>query len=962
MKKLIALLGFIVLGIGAAAAQGNGVLKATLRDSKTGEGINGAVVELSIPAGQPQYHTSGYQGKIEIKGLAPATYNLTITYLGYKDYTQKVKITAGGVTDLGIVKFEEDATIIENVEIKGFLGTSTKGDTISYNASAFKTVKDASAEGLLSKMPGITVGTDGSVTAQGESVQKVFVDGKEFFGEDVSTTIKTIPAEMVSKIEVYDKLSDKAEFTGLDDGEGYKAINIVTAVGKQKGVFGKVYGSWGYADKYSVGGNANLFNGDEKIAVIAMANNINQLNFSFEDIVGATSSSSVASSGGGRGMRGGGGMGGARNFMVRPMSGISTVQSVGLNYANQWDKLELQSSYFFNHSTTINHNTTDRTTYGNNYSEVSNSISDTNAENWNHRLNVRLDYKFSKSQSLMVRANASLQDYANGKISSSAISNGLTGEALKNVTETSDDQRIGTYGSVFALYRTRLGKAGRTITVNSRINWNNSEYYQVPEYQFTIPADSLYKNIIENLSGSNSLRAEVTYTEPLSKSTQLDVEYEFSHNKNNQNKTTQVFINGVEDSTLGTLLSNISESGYTIHRVGPGVNFSTEKTKFNFRVSYQNSSLGNEQTLPAVVSKMYSFNDVTYRGNLTVNFNQANALRVRMNSRTQNPSISQLQEAIDVNGTSYTRGNPNLKPSYSHNLMMFYTNTDIKNGRTFMLHGGMMATTRSISSAIQMNNPDYVIPDYNNQTLGVGNTFSTYENISGFNNWNIFSGISFGFPIKWLKSNFTLSANATFNSTPSKINDYLNIMKGQYYSGGIQIGSNISENLDFTFSYNIGYNYNDNSSQISSQINEYFNQTAKAEFKWVAWKGFTLTANGTYSQYKGITDNYNEEILLCNAYIGKKLFKSQRGELSIGVNDILNQNRDFRKDVGANYIQNTTNLAIGRYVAVQFVYNIRSFAGGHRGEGMPDNMGMGGGGHRPPHGMMGPPPGHMMRH
>ena len=956
MKKIVALLGFIILGIGIADAQNGGSLKAILRDSKTGDGINGAVVELVDGAGTPHYYTSGYQGRIEVKNLKPATYTVTISYLGYKEHSQKVKIVAGEERNLGVIKFEEDATIIDKVEINGFLGTSTKGDTVSYNASAFKTVRDASAEGLLSKMPGITVGGDGSVTAQGESVQKVFVDGKEFFGEDVSTTITTIPAEMVAKVEVYDKLSDKAEFTGLDDGEGYKAINIVTAMGKRRGVFGKVYGSWGYLDKYNAGGNANIFNGDEKISVIAMANNINQLNFSFEDIVGATSNASQGNGGGGGHGRG---MGQARNFMVRPMSGISTVQSIGLNYANQWDKLELQSSYFFNHSTTINTNTTDRTTYGNNYSEVLNSTSDSNAENWNHRLNMRLDYKFSKSQSLMVRANASLQDYENGIISHSNISNGATGEPLKSVTERNNSDRIGTYGNIFALYRTRLGKAGRTITVNSRLRWNTSDYYQVPEYEFTIPTDSLYKNIIENLSGSNSFRAEVTYTEPLSKKAQLDVEYEFSHNLNDQNKTTQVFINGVENSTLGTLLSNISESGYTIHRVGPGINFSTEKTKFNFRVAYQHSSLGNEQTVPTVVSKLYSFDDVTYRGNLTINFNQANALRVRMHARTQNPSIGQLQEALDVNGTSYTRGNPNLQPSYSHNLMTFYTNTDIEHGRTFMFHGGVMATTRSIASSIQMNNPDFIIPEYN-QKLGVGNTYSTYENISGFNNWNIFTGISFGFPIKVIKSNITLNANANFNSNPSMINDYLNIMKGQSYSGGIQIGSNVSENLDFTLSYNIGYNLNNNTSQISSQINEYFNQNAKVEFKWVAWKGFTLTANGTYNQYKGITDNYNEEILLCNAYIGKKLFKNQRGELSVGVNDIFNQNRDFRKDVGANYIQNTTNLAIGRYVAVQFVYNIRVFSGGYQGE--PDNMGMDGGGHRPRHGMMGPPPGHFMRH
>lgn len=952
MKRIVLFIGYCILSIGAALAQSGGTLKATLKDSKSGEGINGAVVELTSTAnGKQQYYTSGYKGLLEVKNLAPATYDMVITYLGYKDHKQTVKIKAGE-NNLGVIKMEEDATIIEQVQISGFLGTSTKGDTVSYNASAFKTVKDASAEGLLSKMPGITVGSDGSVSAQGETVEKVFVDGKEFFGEDVSTTIKTIPAEMVAKVEVYDKLSDKAEFTGLDDGEGYKAINIVTSLGKRRSVFGKVYGSYGYPDKYSVGGNANIFNGDEKISIIAMANNINQLNFSFEDIVGATSSANVASSGGGGGMQGGGGMRQARNFMVRPMAGISTVQSLGVNYANQWGKLELQGSYFFNHSTTVNENTTDKTLLSSDaYKEHSLSKTNTESENWNHRLNMRLDYKFSKTSSLMVRANASLQQYDNLRLGQEDISNATTGEPLKSMTSDVRDERLGTYGNIFALYRQRLAKPGRTITVNSRMNWNSNESHNFPTYSFTIPADSLYQNIIENLSGSNSFRAEATYTEPLSKQVQMDFEYEFRHNMDNQNKVTQVFINEVEDTALGTLLSNISESGYTIHRVGPGINYSSEKTKFNAQVRYQYSSLANQQTLPRELSQNYNFHDVTYQGNLTVNFNQANALRVRFHSRTQNPSIGQLQDAVDVNGTSYTAGNPELKPSYMHGLMTFYTNTNIEKGQTFMLHGGVWATTRSISSAIRMNDPDWVIPNYDGEKLGIGNTYSTYENISGLNNWNIFTGVSYGFPLKFLKSNITFSLNANFNSTPSIINDHQNIMLGQYYTSGVQIGSNVSENLDFTLAYNFSYSINDNSSAIYSQLNKYLSHNARAEFKWVAWKGFTLTANGTYNQYRGITDNYNEEILLCNAYIGKKLFKDERGELSIGINDIFNQNRDFRRDVGANYIQNTTNLAIGRYVAVQFVYNIRVFGSGMSAKDF-DNMGMGGSGRSP----MGPPP------
>ena len=957
MRKLITLIGTLCLCLASAFAQNLGTIKATLIDAQTREGVNGAVVELTNSAnGTQTSYSSGYKGAIEIKRVTPGVYKMVITFLGYTDLEKTIKVTAG-VNDLGALYIKEGDTVIENIEIKGFLGTSQKGDTVSYNASAFKTARDASAEGLLSKMPGITVNSDGSVDAQGETVGKVFVDGKEFFGEDVSTTIKTIPAEMIDKIEVYDKLSDKAEFTGMDDGQGYKAINIVTSMGKRRGVFGKVYGSYGYLDKYSVGGNANIFNGDQKISIIAMANNINQLNFSFEDIVGATSSGAKGGGGGGMG-------GGSRNFMVRPISGISTVQSLGLNYANQWKKLELQSSYFFNHSTTHNINTTDRTSLSSGeYRENSNSTSNSDSENWNHRLNLRLDYKFSQKQSLMVRANASLQQYGNFTNGSELITNGATGEKLKDMTSESEQNSVGTYGNVFALYRTRLNKPGRTITANSRINWNSTNLYQAPSYTFTIPTDSLYSNIIDRATSSNSIRGEVTYTEPFGEKVQMDIEYEFQHNMNDQNKKAQVFVNGVEDMTLGTLLSNISESGYTTQRIGPSLNYSTEKTKLNFQVRYQYSTLENVQSLPAKEPVSYMFNDVTYNGNLTINFNKQNVLRIRANSRTSNPSISQLQEATDVNGSSYTAGNPNLKPSYSHQLMTFYTNTNIEKGRTLMLHAGMWATTRSISSSMQMNNPDFVIPGYGGQTLGVGNTYSTYENITGFNNWTLFAGTSYGFPIPFIKSNLTLNARVNLSSTPSKINDYLNIMRGQSYTGGIQIGSNVSENLDFTLSYNFSYSINDNSSSIYSQQNHYFNHNARAEFKWVAWKGFTLTANGSYNQYKGITDNYNEEILLCNAYIGKKLFKDQLAEVSVGVNDIFNQNRDFRRSTGANYIQNTTNLAIGRYVAVQFVYNIRAFGKGSSSKDF-DNIGMGGG--RPGGGMhgggrpMGPPPG-MMR-
>lgn len=936
-----------------AMAQNKGSIVGILKDANTGEGVNGAVIELVDKATEKSnYYTTGYQGAFEIKGVAPATYIIKINFLGYKEHKTEVKVSNKQV-NLGTIKFNQDALLVDKIDVKGFMGTSQKGDTVSYNASAFKTARDASAEGLLAKMPGINVNGDGTVEAQGESVQRIFVDGKEFFGEDVATTIKTIPAEMIAKVEVYDKLSDKAEFTGLDDGEGYKAINLVTKVGKRKGVFGKVYGSYGIPDKYSVGGNANIFNGDQKVSVIAMANNINQLNFSFEDIVGATSSGAVAQSGGGGGMRG---MGMARNFMVRPMSGISTVQSVGVNYANQWDKLELQSSYFFNHTGNVNESSYDRTTYASDdYTEFSTHENQSESTNWNHRLNLRADYKFSKFQSLMLRASISLQDYESQSISNQMTADAKTGEELKKLQQTGNDERMGTYGNVFLLYRTRLGKPGRTITVNGGGNWNTSKSFNTPLYTFTIPADSTYYREIDRVAGSNRMRAEVTYTEPINETSQANLEYEFSHSFTDQEKLTSVWVNEELDEAQGLLLSNISESGYTIHKIGPGYNLSNDKVKLSLKLNYEYSTLSSKQILPEGAEPIYNFSNITYNGNATINFNKQNTLRVRFRSNTSNPSIRQLQDAIDVSGSSFTAGNPDLKPSYNHNLNLNYNLSDIMNGRSFMVYVGGSLHTRSIISAMQMNRPDFVIPDYNGQTLGVGNTYSVYENYSGWNNWNIYTGFNFGFPLKNIKSNLNFGLNAGLSQSPSKINDYLNVMNGQYYSGNMMVSSNISENLDFSISYNLSYNINDNVSELNTQLNKYFSQMARGDIKWIFWRGFTLTANASYNQYRGLTDDYNQEFLLCNAYIGKKVFKDQRGELSVGVNDIFDQNKDFNRSVGANYIQTSTNLAIGRYVAVQFVYNIRSFGKGSSSKDF-DNL-MGG-----PGGMGGPGPGGMGRH
>ena len=297
MKRLLLSTLFLLFAVAAFAQKG--AVSGTVLDADTGESVAGAVLEVA-PVGTPdqkQYFTSGYKGAVAIPSLPYGEYRLTVSFLGYNNYETTFRVAAGK-QNIGRIELKPGVQIETVVKEAKALRTSQKGDTVSYNAGAFKVTNDADVEGLLKKMPGITV-SDGTVEAQGEQIKKVFVDGKEFFGEDVTTAIKSLPAQAVDRVEVYNKLSDAAEFSGMDDGEGYKALNIVTHANMRQGQFGKLYAGYGYdadtkteaKNKYVVGGNANIFSGSSRVSVIGLFNNINQQNFSFEDILGVSGGS-----------------------------------------------------------------------------------------------------------------------------------------------------------------------------------------------------------------------------------------------------------------------------------------------------------------------------------------------------------------------------------------------------------------------------------------------------------------------------------------------------------------------------------------------------------------------------------------------------------------------------------------------------------------------------------------------
>lgn len=940
---------FLVCGCLPAFGQSKIDVKGKLIDESNGDPIIGAVVEyVSSNGGQKRYVSSDKTGGFTLPALTAGAYDLRITYLGMKPYTANVEVSKKN-SDLGTITMQIDVKQIDEVVVEGItMRTTQKGDTLVYNAGAFKVAQDATTEQLLSKMPGIKV-DGGTVEAQGEEVKKLLVDGKEFFGDDVTTAIRNLPAEVIDKVEVLDKQSDQAEFSGVDDGESYKAINVVTHGGIDHAQFGRFYAGYGFNDLYNISASLNLFKENRRLTLLGMANNVNQQNFGIDDLMG------VIGSGGGR-------RGGPGGMMVGNQSGVSTVQSFGINYANQWrdEKIRVEASYLFNTSKNITESLTEREYFSDQFYD---ERARDDSKNFNHRINGRVEYKIDSNNTIMFRPTLRFQ--TNDAFSSDTSSTSMTSSAenaLLNVFRSTNDADAFGYslsGSLIYMHKFG-GRDGRVLmmSVDGGLSKNDQDNTQYSLTRYLNPdSTSLLNQYIMNHSSGYNVSGRISYSEPISDHVQLLANYQISYNYSDRDKRSYELPG---DLFLDSL-SNTYNSGYLIHRVGPGLRYHTERTMFVTNINYQRSTLTGDQVFPTSAKDQMdaSFNNVVYMAMLQMRFNPSNMLRIRMNSRTSNPSVTQLQNVLDVSNPLFiSQGNPHLQPVYSNNMNIHYRRVDVQKGRTFMVMLNGSTQSNYIANSVERASANgYEVKDDAGNTivtLDQGAQYSRPVNLDGY--WNVSGGVSYGLPVKWLMSNLNFDARVSYNATPTIYNLVQSTTTTTSYTGGITIGSNIDK-LDFSFSYNAGYNI-----AHSTSNNEYFNGVGTGRIVWETWKGITLRANGSYMKYRGVTDKFTEEYFLLNASIGKKIFKNQRGEINVQVNDILNQNKSFSRIVSENYIQNVTSNVLGRYVCISFVYNLKNFTGkdGRRYSQPPEGSDFRS---RPPHEggrPMGPPPGRPM--
>jgi len=891
----------------------------TVIDSTSKSPVVGAYVAVTktTPDAKPEYVTTDVNGKFAIT-VTQESYRVKVSYLSYNDSQRTVHVV-GNVQDAGTFLLTEAVANLNEVKVVGAVTPmEQKGDTTQFNAAAFKTNPDATTEDLIQKMPGITV-TNGTVTAHGETVNRVLVDGKPFFGDDAALTLKSLPAEIVDKIEVFDKLSDQAQFTGFDDGSGQKTINIVTKSNRKVGQFGKVFAGYGLDDRYQAGGNVSFFNKNQRISIIGLTNNINQQNFSSQDLLGVS-----GASGGGGGNRGGGG-GSAGNFLVGQQSGLTGTNSFGLNYANKFgEKVDVSGSYFFNRTSNNNFQTTNEDYYGKQlYKETNNSGS----TNINHRLNFRVEYAIDKKNMLIFTPRLSFQNNQSG-----TLKNGLTnlGDGTP-LNSTNIDKSSENHGYNFTndlLFRHAFEKKGRTLSFNFNTQINDKDgsgkLYSKNQYfsNLEVPGDTIDQR---SYTSSNAvvLGGNFIYTEPISSTGQLQFNYGLTVSNSNSDKETynNTRIDEEAYTQLDTLLSNSFDNRYTTNRAGLSYRYRKNNWSANLGMDFQNTGLYSEQLSPVVGKVDQSFTNFLPNLMLTYRSKEGTQFRTFFRSSTNQPSISQLQNVVDnSNPLSLTAGNPNLKQEYRNNLNMRYSIAGAN--RPFSLNA-MVFLTQTNNAIV---NSTFIAQELTTLPSGIvlekGAKLTAPINVDG--SWNARALLTYGKPVSKIKLNVNLTSGFNYVRSPGMINNIANFSNTYAYSQGLVLSSNVSENLDFTASYSGNYNVVRNSIQPNLN-NNYYTSSITARVNWIFGKGFVLASDVNNQSYRGLGAGFNQNFTLWNASVGKKFLKNNAGELKLTVFDILKQNNSIARNVTETYVQDVTSRVLTQYAMLTFTYTLRNF-------------------------------------
>ncbi|GAB4007870.1 TonB-dependent receptor [Spirosoma migulaei] len=890
----------------AQKATGKSEVVGSVVDSVSGKPLRLASVSLLTDQDSTYIDatiTNG-DGQFRLRNVGTGRFRLLVTFLGYRNASSQVIVGRETSVDVGVLRMTEQANTLSEVVVKQERApVAVKGDTVEFNAGSFKTQPNAQVEELLRKLPGVEVARDGTIKAQGQAVSRVLVDGKPFFGNDPKMATRNLPADIVDKVQLYDQSSDQSQFSGIDDGNRERTINLTIKRDKRKGYFGQNSVGAGTDARYQSRLNVNRFNNGRQLSLIGQANNLNQQNFTL--------------GGGAGGPVIVGGPGGPEPGANQSPTNIIEIKAGGLNYRDKLGKrAELSSSYFINQAIT----TTDQQSRRENVLPDRSFLTDQHNYSQNrqttHRFNARLDWQLDSMTSLRITPNVSWQTtgYDSRTTSRSYLP---AGQSLND-----GDTRYGSTGDGLNGYNNLLlmrkfRREGRTLSANlntvltngmtNALNQSTNLFY---DSTGTNPLTTTRLNQ-RNRQNSYALQNTLTlsFTEPLSLTQKLELRYAYATNRNRAERDVVDAndVNGQYDRP-NAALSNHFGSLFATHRLGSTLQ--TRRLRYSYALGFdlQQSELRvDNRSVDTTNSRRYL--NLMPNALFSYTFSRNRSLRLQYRTRLSPPSITQLQPVVDnTNPLNIRLGNPALRPEYYNNLTLTFNGSSGMGGKSLFLFASLNHSDNRISTMTTVN------------SAGVQTTQPI--NTGGYLSAN--GSLSIGRTLQPSKLGISLMTNASFTRAVSLINDQSNESRNVSLGQGFRLQSAYNGKVDYGISGTVSYQ-TATYSLLSKQNTAYWSQYATADVHWQLPFNFVLTSDLTYTATTGRAAGYNQQFTLWNAALAWQFLKAKQGEFRVQGFDLLNQNRSVIRNTGDSYVEDVQSRVLTRYFLVSFVYNLRKF-------------------------------------
>ncbi len=928
MKRFFYVLLACACFLVANAQKPLGFIKGTVMDTASKRGLSYTTISLvqAKDSSLISFLRADSTGAFQLKNIAKGNYLVSASYVGFVPVWVPVNLKEGESVNLGVLAMT-DVNSASAVTVNAKRAPVVmNNDTLEFNTENFKTQPNAVVEDLLKKLPGVVVDADGTVRVNGQKINRVLVNGKEFFTGDPKLATKNLDADAVDKVQVFDKKSDRAAFTGVDDGQTEKAINLKLKKDRNKSLFGKVSAGAGTDARFDAQTNINKFNGDQQISLLGMANNTNRQGFSINDVLNF--SGDLA-----RGMRSGGGINirvGSGDDNGLPISGLGQNQqgiaktfAGGVNFNDTWKKkTDVNGSFIASDVDLGTERSSNRQNLlpGNNFDYVSNSINQKRVQQ--QRVNFSIDQKVDSFISFKIVPQITFQQNDN-RSTSNYVSTDAKGTKLNDGSSDNSTRSEATNMVTNVQYRQRLKKKGRTISSN--LNWNDNNSTQtgalLNRNSFYVSGISLKDSITNQRNTrdahASSFGGNLIYTEPIGKKSLLEFSVFYNSSKGRSNRKAYDYnVASGKFDLLNKLQSNDFKNSFEYG--GGGISWRSNQKKINYTIgtSLQTTSLISTNNSNGNVINQ-RFTDMLPSLNLQYKLNSTRNLSLNYGTSTQNPSTTQLQPIIDVTDplNTYT-GNPNLKRTYVQNLSLNYFNANTFTQSNFF---AFVSASRSDNAIV---NSDIV------QTNG--SRITSPVNTDGV--YNLFANADMGFPIKKLKSRIDIGLGTSYMNNVSFINLAKNTIINSSFGPNISWSYGNDTKFDLRFSARV--NFSNVEYTLQPQLNSrYLQQIYGLETNNSLPWGLLLNNNFNYTINSGRAYGYNLNLPLWNLSMAKGFLKNNRAEIKFSVFDLLNKNVGVSRNASQNYIEDTRYNVLQRYFMLTASYRLNkagSTTGGAR--------------------------------